>query len=116
MHPRKLRFVAGTQQILVIGAVFAALVPAANVVSLDVVRDHPSSGSATGDSPATSATTALAAYQTVADQAAQVPTSSVEANVREIALTAPAKGMKPALTSATGDSAHSAVYLASSDR
>jgi hypothetical protein len=109
MHPRKLRFVAGTQQILVIGAVFAALVPAANVVSLDVVRDHPSAGASADDG---SIETALAAYETVADQASQVPTSAVDAKVREIPLTAPARGMRPALATAGGDSAASAVYIA----
>ena len=110
MHPRQLRFVAGTQQILVIGAVFAALVPAANVVSLDVVRDHPSSGQVSDAGSASSVTTALAAYETVADQASQVPTAAVEATVRQIPLTAPAKGMKPALAATSGTAARGAVF------
>ncbi len=42
MRPSKLRFVTVCQQLLVLGAVFAVLVPAANVVSLDVITSAPS--------------------------------------------------------------------------
>ncbi|WP_300682144.1 FG-GAP-like repeat-containing protein [Nocardioides sp.] len=108
-----MRFVAGTQQILVIGAVFAALVPAANVVSLDVVRDHPSAGQSGDDG---SVATALAAYESVADQASEVPTGEVDPIVREIPLTAPAAGQRPALATSGGDAARSAVYLAGSEK
>ena len=39
MHPAKARYVAACQQLLVLVAVAAALVPAAGVVTLDVVHD-----------------------------------------------------------------------------
>ncbi|WP_235737130.1 FG-GAP-like repeat-containing protein [Nocardioides alcanivorans] len=41
MRPNKARFVSACQQLLVLGAVFAVLVPAANVVSLDVITALP---------------------------------------------------------------------------
>ncbi|UDY22754.1 FG-GAP-like repeat-containing protein [Nocardioides sp. Kera G14] len=107
MHAQKSRFIAGCQQLLVLGAVFAALVPAANVVSLDVVREHPTRGVSTEDSDVA---TALAAYESIADQPAEVPTAPVDPDVREVALTAPAPGMKPALAT-TGGAARSAVYV-----
>ncbi|SFB75585.1 N-acetylmuramoyl-L-alanine amidase [Nocardioides terrae] len=87
MHPQKSRFVALCQQTLVLGAVFAALVPAANVVNLDVVRDHPSTGpaSAVDDGQA-----AMAAYAAVAEQATPVASSAADPDLHEVALTAPA--------------------------
>ena len=41
MSPDRSRFVTACQQLLVLGAVLAALVPAARVVSLDVVAAPP---------------------------------------------------------------------------
>jgi len=42
MRPNKARFVSACQQLLVFGAVFAVLAPAANVVSLEVITSLPS--------------------------------------------------------------------------
>ncbi len=41
MHPSKARFVTACQQTLALGAVLAVLAPAAGVVSLDVIGQHP---------------------------------------------------------------------------
>ncbi|MFD4324259.1 N-acetylmuramoyl-L-alanine amidase [Nocardioides sp. NPDC058538] len=68
------RYVASTQQLLVLGFVLAALVPASTVVDLKVVRpgEVPVSGS-----------------QVAVPSAAQVPSDPVDAHVEEISLTAP---------------------------
>ncbi|MFT4263056.1 MAG: FG-GAP-like repeat-containing protein [Nocardioides sp.] len=109
MNPQKSRFVAACQQILVLGAVFAALVPAANVVSLDVVREHPSAPAADD-----SVETALAAYEATADRASEVPASTTEAVVHQVALTAPEPGTASAAVATGTGSARSAVYTAAS--
>lgn len=69
------RYVASTQQLLVLGVVLAALVPASTVVDLKVVRP--------GDEAAVSGS------QAVVPSAAQVPVDTVAAHLEEIALTAP---------------------------
>lgn len=109
MHPQKSRFVAACQQSLVLGAVLAALVPAANVVSLDIVREHPHGGASTPDDG--SVATALAAYEAVADAPSQVPAVPVEPTVREVPMTAPAPGMSPAFARSGAGSTRSAVYV-----
>ncbi|WP_051217992.1 FG-GAP-like repeat-containing protein [Nocardioides insulae] len=73
MRASKTRFVAGCQQLLVLGTVCAVLVPAASVVSLDVVGTAP-------DHDRSEATT-------VAAETAAVPDGPVDADLREIALT-----------------------------
>lgn len=83
MHPQKSRFIALCQQLLVLGAVFAALVPAASVVNLDVVRKAPGGAAATGTAAA------LAAYEAVAHQPSVVPAGAVDPEVQEVPLTAP---------------------------
>ncbi|MFE6510318.1 N-acetylmuramoyl-L-alanine amidase [Nocardioides sp. NPDC057767] len=71
------RYVASTQQLLVLGVVLAALVPASTVVDLKVVRP--------GDAPVSDST--------VVSAAAEVPADPVDARLKEISLTAPlAKG------------------------
>lgn len=71
------RYVASTQQLLVLGFVLAALVPASTVVDLKVVRpgEVPVSGS-----------------QVAVPSAAQVPAKPVDAHLEEISLTAPVAG------------------------
>ncbi|MEU0264729.1 FG-GAP-like repeat-containing protein [Nocardioides sp. NPDC006303] len=71
------RYVASTQQLLVLGFVLAALVPASTVVDLKVVRpgEVPVSGS-----------------QVAVPSAAQVPVKPVDAHLEEISLTAPRAG------------------------
>ncbi|HEY9351913.1 MAG TPA: hypothetical protein VIP28_01625, partial [Nocardioides sp.] len=71
------RYVASTQQLLVLGFVLAALVPASTVVDLKVVRpgEVPVSGS-----------------QVAVPSAAQVPAKPVDAHLEEIPLTAPLAG------------------------
>ncbi|MDQ4113588.1 MAG: N-acetylmuramoyl-L-alanine amidase [Actinomycetota bacterium] len=71
------RYVASTQQLLVLGFVLAALVPASTVVDLKVVRpgEVPVSGS-----------------QVAVPSAAQVPAKPVDAHLEEISLTAPRAG------------------------
>jgi hypothetical protein len=72
------RYVASTQQLLVLGVVLAALVPASTVVDLRVVRP--------GEVP-------VSGGYAAAPSAAQVPTDTVDAHLAEISLTAPlAKG------------------------
>jgi hypothetical protein len=44
MSPARARFVTGCQQLLALGVVVVALVPATRVVSLDVVGVQPGSG------------------------------------------------------------------------
>jgi hypothetical protein len=70
------RYVASTQQLLVLGFVLAALVPASTVVDLKVVRpgEVPVSGS-----------------QVAVPSAAQVPSDPVDAHLEEISLTAPSE-------------------------
>lgn len=85
MHPQKSRYVALCQQMLVLGAVGAALVPAAAVVNLDVVREHPAPGAT---APST-AQTALAAYAAGADRATPVAAAATDAVVHQYALTGP---------------------------
>ncbi|MFJ9390569.1 N-acetylmuramoyl-L-alanine amidase [Nocardioides sp. NPDC101246] len=74
------RYVASTQQLLVLGFVLAALVPASTVVDLKVVRpgEVPVSGS-----------------QVAAPSAAQVPAVPVDAHLEEISLTAPSARRVP---------------------
>lgn len=69
------RYVASTQQLLVLGFVLAALVPASTVVDLRVVRP--------GEAP-------VSGSQVAVPSAAQVPTDAVDARLEEVSLTAPA--------------------------
>lgn len=48
MRPSKAQFVSACQQLLALGAVFAVLAPAANVVSLEVITTLPREGAPTG--------------------------------------------------------------------
>jgi hypothetical protein len=106
MHSAKTRYVALCQQLLVLGVVVAALVPAAGIVTLDVVREKPATSST---SPATSAIAptpsgALAAYVKAATTPSVVPTSAVDPTVDEVQLTAasaPVAGRR-AIGTATG--------------
>ncbi|MEP9383930.1 FG-GAP-like repeat-containing protein [Nocardioides cheoyonin] len=82
-HAGRTRFVATCQQLLVLGAVFAALIPAASVVSLDVVKQAPGGASQTLVGPAA----AMAAYIKASDTPSTVPAGPVSADVREVALT-----------------------------
>ncbi|MFE6647234.1 N-acetylmuramoyl-L-alanine amidase [Nocardioides sp. NPDC057772] len=77
------RYVASTQQLLVLGVVLAALVPASTVVDLKVVRP--------GDKVPVSGS------QAAVPSAAQVPADTVAAHLEEISLTAP-----PAQSSESG--------------
>ncbi|MEX0429692.1 FG-GAP-like repeat-containing protein [Nocardioides sp. DS6] len=79
---RHTRFVATCQQLLVLGVVFAALIPAASIVSLDVVKQSPDA-SVRASGPAA----AMAAYIRAAETPSTVPAAPVDAHVREVALT-----------------------------
>jgi hypothetical protein len=109
MHPQKSRFVALCQQMLVLGAVFAALVPAANVVNLDVVRENPASVPAT--TPAAGEDAAMAAYASVAHEATPVAAGPSSAVLRQYSLTAPA-GVSSGIARETGGSAHAVSAVA----
>ena len=98
MHPTKgdvrpshsrARFVATCQQLLVLGVVFAALIPAASIVSLDVVTQRPDSGHRSDP------TAAMAAYIKASSTPSTVPAAPVQARVHEVALT-PKTMPKPA--------------------
>ncbi|MFT4286867.1 FG-GAP-like repeat-containing protein [Nocardioides sp.] len=104
MHPHQSRFVAFCQQLLVLGVVAAVLVPAATIVSLDVVRERPG-GDTSGAASADSTAAALAAYASVADKPSVVPAGEVDVKLHEFALT-PAKS-----TSTTGSHATTAAYV-----
>ncbi|MBS44792.1 MAG: hypothetical protein CMH83_16830 [Nocardioides sp.] len=78
------RFVTACQQMLVLGVVCAALTPAANVLSLDLVPAPPT-GAAVGASAGP-----LAAYTAAAQVPSTVPQGVVDPVVREVPLTAKA--------------------------
>jgi len=94
MHFGKTRYVAACQQLLTLGVVVAALVPAASVVTLDVVRETPTGAASGGTSAVTAVapapTGALAAYTKAALTPSQVATAPTDAAVKEVQLTAPA--------------------------
>ncbi|WP_205471211.1 FG-GAP-like repeat-containing protein [Nocardioides sp. SYSU D00038] len=91
MPPRISRYVTLCQQLLVLGVVVAALTPAANVVSLDVVRPQQQ----------TPATAGLSSYAAAALTPVLVPEQPVEPTVQEFALT-PADAASGALSGAAG--------------
>lgn len=93
MSFQKTRFIALCQQLLVLGAVFAALVPAANVVSLDVVRQP-------GATPPAQAAGAGGAYLQTAGTPIAVPAEEVEPIVEEVPLVAPAADPSAAASAA----------------
>ncbi|WP_309647959.1 FG-GAP-like repeat-containing protein [Nocardioides sp.] len=76
----KARFVTACQQLLALGLVLAALTPAANLVSLDVVQREQGA-----DQPVS----VLAAYARSTTRTSVVPVGVVDPLVREVALTAP---------------------------
>jgi hypothetical protein len=80
----KARFVSVCQQLLALGLVLAALTPAANVVSLDVVTERPGSATAAPTSAA------FAAYVRASQRKSLVPDEAIDASVKEYPLTAPA--------------------------
>ena len=86
MTPNRSRFVTACQQVLALGVVLAALMPAASVVSLDVVGTSPSTGAAAGTRLPGAA---LAAYTAEAVRPSKVPTAPVKSHVREVQLTSP---------------------------
>lgn len=104
MHPQKTRFIALTQQMLVLGAVFAALVPAATVVSLDVVRQGPAPMSLS------SASAALSAYEATVGRLSQVSASVADPTVDQFSLTAPAAGTVAGAASTSAGRVVAATY------
>jgi uncharacterized protein with LGFP repeats len=111
MHPQKSRYVALCQQLLVLGAVLAALVPAANVVSLDVVREQPAPASVPETGHVDDGGAAMAAYAAVADRATPVAVSRETATLREYPLTAPA-GARAAVAPPSHGSVHAVAAVA----
>jgi hypothetical protein len=81
--PHRARFVTLCQQLLALGLIVAALTPAANVVSLDVVTGRP------GAAADPTVPTAFAAYARASQKKSLVPDEAVDATVKEYALTAP---------------------------
>jgi len=124
MHPGKSRYVATCQQLLALGVVVAALVPAASIVTLDVVRESPSgatsSGAGGGAVPATSPipSGALAAYTKAALTPSKVATAPTAASVREVQLTAPSAPVvgRRAIGRATGEATRNARVAAEAKR
>lgn len=85
MPQSKIRFITACQQLLALALVLAALTPAASVVSLDVVREHPGArGGMTISNPGAR----LSAYARETARPSRVPTGAVDPTVREHALTA----------------------------
>jgi hypothetical protein len=93
MPPSKTRFVTACQQMLALGVVLAALTPAAGVVTLDVVRQHPSGSD--HSSPSGPAAGDLSAYSRAQSRPSVVPAEVVDPEVTEHVLTPP-KGSKSA--------------------
>ena len=81
--PHRARFVTTCQQLLALGLILAALTPAANVVSLDVVTGGP------GAAKTATVPTAFAAYARATQQKSLVPDEALDATVNEYSLTAP---------------------------
>ncbi|NYD40939.1 FG-GAP-like repeat-containing protein [Nocardioides panaciterrulae] len=86
MPPSKSRFVTACQQILALGVVLAALTPAASVINLDVVGEHPAAARG-GAQP--SPVAAFAAYTRASARPSRVPTTTVDPKVHSYSLTAP---------------------------
>ncbi|CUR59429.1 N-acetylmuramoyl-L-alanine amidase, family 2 [metagenome] len=96
MHPSKARFVTACQQTLALGAVLAVLAPAAGVVSLDVIGQHPGaaqeSPSSPSEAPGYAAPAKLTPTRVAPDaersdsQPAEVAAAPVDAQVREVPL------------------------------
>jgi hypothetical protein len=81
MRPSKVRYVTACQQLLALGAVLAVLAPAAGVISLDVVIQHPGA-------PATARVRVEPAAATTSDaRPARVPEGRVDAVDQEYSLT-----------------------------
>jgi len=85
MRLTQARYVTVCQQLLALGAVLAVLVPAACVVSLDVVVQRPGGAQVAS----------LAAAGSGVGEPARVPVSAVAPEVREYALTSPASAAAP---------------------
>lgn len=107
MHPQKTRFIALTQQMLVLGAVFAALVPAATVVSLDVIRQDPTPSALSG------ASAALSAYEETVGQPSQVSASTADPTVDQFSLTAPAASTVAGAAATSAGGVVAATYTSS---
>ncbi len=82
--PRKARYVTVCQQLLALGLILAALTPAANTISLDVVTGRP------GATASPSLPAEFAAYARASQQESVLPDGPVDAEVTEYSLTAPA--------------------------
>ncbi len=114
MRPNKARFVTVCQQLLVLGAVFAVLVPAANVVSLDVITSLPSAGpaeiaGAPQLQPVEPVDDAPEGESKQAPEQARVETAPVEAEVTEYPLVAGTIDTEePAVTHPEDDADHTA--------
>ncbi|MBA3783657.1 MAG: peptidoglycan recognition protein, partial [Nocardioides sp.] len=74
MRQSQVRFITACQQLLALGVVLAVLTPAASIVSLDVVGQHPSQAGQAGST----------AY--LSSARAKVPTKAVEPEVTDYAL------------------------------
>ncbi len=94
MSPRYPRFVTACQQLLVLGVICAALTPAANIVSLELVPRGPAGAdgptqSAGGDAAGRLPDLSMAAYARATTLKANVPTAVVDPTIQEYPLTAP---------------------------
>ena len=90
MSRNKAGFITLCQQMLALAVVLAVLVPAAGVVTLDIVREQPAGGGTPSSGAAGPvASGALAAYVREAQRPSRVATAPVDPEVREITLTPP---------------------------
>ncbi len=87
--PHRARYVTVCQQLLALGLILAALTPAANVVSLDVVTGRPGVTNPSANEPG-AVPAEFAAYVRATQQESLVPDGPVDAEVEEYSLTAPA--------------------------
>jgi hypothetical protein len=89
MQSVRARFVPMCQQVLALGVVLAALVPASRVVSLDVVGPDAARDILSAPMQSSATEIDLRAYAVESAKASVVATQPGEAHLREVALTAP---------------------------
>ncbi len=102
MPPSKIRFVTLCQQLLALAVVVAALIPAASVVSLDVVQQVPVTG-VRGAQQAAGTSAELSAYVRAVSTPSKVPEAAVDPVVEEYPLTAPSVGAARSRTAAPAE-------------
>ena len=100
MSPSRIRYVTAMQQLLALGAVLAVLVPAATVISLDVVQESPAAGpqGSTGPDGGDGADPALDRLQAAADRRARALRRDRRAGAATSTARVPVEAVDPVVT------------------